>query len=114
MINGEKLMYMDTQKKCGTTVTAAELQGLKTGAVEMLIAKMLPTKASTLLPADPKSGKSTLAMTIWPRRCDGTGLFSESIRHGRRMFFTGFLTTGTRSALVESRMQSQARAHGRT
>jgi hypothetical protein len=56
MINAEKLMYAEIQKKHGATVTAAELQGLKAGAVEMLIAKILPTKAFVILSAHPKAG----------------------------------------------------------
>jgi RecA-family ATPase len=77
MLSGERLQYMKIPKKRGTTVTAAELQGLKTRAVEMLIAKILPTKAFALLSAHPKAGKSTLAMTICHSVAMGRPIFGK-------------------------------------
>jgi hypothetical protein len=87
MINAEKLMYMEIPKKRGTTVTAAELQGLKTGAVEMLIAKILPTKAFALLSAHPKAGKSTLAMTICHSVAMGRPIFGKYPTRQANVFY---------------------------
>lgn len=77
MTNGEQLACGYIPKPRGGTVTAAELQGLKAGSVEMLIARILPTRACTLLSAHPKAGKSTLAMTLCHSVALGTPLFGK-------------------------------------